>query len=225
MPVAGIASIMDPLHLCIALSPLSVYLLLLGVINLSRRPLVTNGARDAAALGVGISGFVVVGPMELFIPEATILRLGVFVWVLLLAFYSMCLTLFVLLMRPRLVIYNIRPDQVRTMLAELVNELDRESRWAGECLVIPNLGVQLHVEASPGMRNVQLIAAGTHQNYEGWHRLEKTLSSALRQVQSVRNPYGFSLVFFSLLMIGMVTFWLVQDADTVAHSLREMLRL
>ncbi|MDA1052069.1 MAG: hypothetical protein O3C40_16510 [Planctomycetota bacterium] len=216
---------MDPLHLCIALSPLSVYLLLLGVINLSRRPLVTNGARDAAALGVGISGFVVVGPMELFIPEATILRLGVFVWVLLLAFYAMCLTLFVLLMRPRLVIYNIRPDQVRPMLAELVNELDRESRWAGESLIIPNLGVQLHVEASAGMRNVQLIAAGAHQNYEGWHRLEKTLSSSLRQVQSVRNPYGFSLVFFSLLMIGTVTFWLVQDADTVAHSLREMLRL
>lgn len=163
--------------------------------------------------------------MELFVPDATILRLGVFVWALLLAFYAMCLTLFVLLMRPRLVIYNIRPDQVRPMLAELVNELDRESRWAGECLIIPNLGVQLHVEASPGMRNVQLIAAGTHQSYDGWHRLEKTLSTALRQVQSVRNPYGFSLVFFSLLMIGSITFWLVQDADTVAHSLREMLRL
>ncbi|MBI2481428.1 MAG: hypothetical protein HYV60_23150 [Planctomycetia bacterium] len=225
MPVGGIALIMDPLHLCIALSPLSVYLLLLGVINLSRRPLVTNGARDAAALGVAISGFVVVGPMELFVPEATILRLGVFVWALLLAFYAMCLTLFVLLMRPRLVIYNIRPDQVRPMLADLVNELDRESRWAGECLTIPNLGVQLHVEASAGMRNVQLIAAGAQQSYEGWYRLEKALSASLRQVRSVRNPYGFSLVFFSLLMIGSVTFWLVQDADTVAHSLREMLRL
>lgn len=225
MPVEGIASNMDPLHLCIALSPLSVYLLLLGVINLSRRPLVTNGARDAAALGLAISGFVIVGPMELFVPEATILRLGVFVWALLISFYAMCLTLFVLLMRPRLVIYNIRPDQVRPMLAELVNELDRESRWAGECLIIPNLGVQLHVEASAGMRNVQLIAAGANQSYDGWHRLEKTLTTSLRQVQSVRNPYGFSLIFFSLLMIGLVTFWLVQDADAVAQSLREMLRL
>ena len=216
---------MDPLHLCIALSPLSVYLLVLGVINLSRRPLVTNGARDAAALGVGISGFVVVGPMELFVPEATMLRLGAFVWVLLLTFYAMCLTLFVLLMRPRLVIYNIRPDQVRPMLADLVHELDRESRWAGECLIIPNLGVQLYVETSAGMRNVRLIATGSQQNYEGWQRLEKSLSTSLRQVQSVRNPYGFSLVFFALLMIGTVTFWIVQDADTVAHSLREMLRL
>ena len=216
---------MDPLHLCIALSPLSVYLLLLGVINLSRRPLVTNGARDAAALGVGISGLVVVGPIELFVPEATILRLGALVWALLIAFYAMCLILFVLLMRPRLVIYNIRPDQVRPMLAELVNELDRESRWAGECLILPNLGIQLHVEASGGMRNVQLIAAGANQSYEGWYRLEKSLSASLRQVRSARNPLGFSLIFFSLLMIGSVTFWLVQDADAVAHSLRELLRL
>lgn len=216
---------MDPLHLCIALSPLSVYLLLLGIINLSKRPLVTNGARDAAALGVGISGFVIVGPMELFVPEATILRLGVLVWALLLAFYAMCLTLLVLLMRPRLVIYNIRPDQVRPMLADLVNQLDRESRWAGECLIIPNLGVQLHVEASNAMRNVQLIAAGVNQSYEGWHRLEKALTAELQQVRSVRNPYGFSLVFFSLLMISIATFFLVQDAETVAHSLKEMLRL
>lgn len=75
------------------------------------------------------------------------------------------------------------------------------------------------------MRNVQLIAAGANQSYDGWHRLEKTLATSLRQVQSVRNPYGFSLIFFSLLMIGLVTFWLVQDADAVAQSLREMLRL
>jgi hypothetical protein len=92
-------------------------------------------------------------------------------------------------------------------------------------LIIPNLGIQLHVEASAGMRNVQLIAAGAHQSYEGWYRLEKALSASLRQVRSIRNPCGFSLVFFSLLLIALASFLLVRDADTVAHSLREMLRL
>ena len=215
---------MDSLHLCIALAPLSVYLLLLGVINLSRRPLVTNGARDAAALGVGLSGLIVVGPMELFLPEATVYRLGALAWLLLLAFYGMCLTLFVLLIRPRLVIYNIRPDQVRPMLAELVSQVDAKSRWAGECLIMPDLGVQLHVETSPAMRNVQLVATGPHQSYEGWNKLERKLSSELRDIQCARNPYGFSLVVFSIIMIASMTFWLVNDADTVAHSLREMLR-
>jgi len=216
---------MDPLHLCIALAPLSVYLLLLGVINLSRRPLVTNGARDAAALGVGVAGLIVVGPMELFLPEATVWRLGALAWLLLLAFYGMCLTLLVLLMRPRLVIYNIRHDQVRPLLADLVSQLDSKSRWAGECLIMPGLGVQLQLEASPTMRNIQLVAAGPHQSYEGWYKLERALTAELRGIQCARNPYGFSLVFFALFMIASMTFWLVNDAETVAHSLREMLRL
>jgi hypothetical protein len=216
---------MDPLHLSIALGPLAVYLLLLGAINLSRRPFVTNGARDAAALGVGVSGLVVAGPMELFLPEATAFRLGAFVWVLLLAFYGLCLTLFVLLMRPRLVIYNIGRDQMRPMLAHLVSELDGEARWAGESLILPKLGVQLYVESFAPLRIVQLVAAGSQQSYEGWRRLEQALSAELRQAAGARNPFGFSLVCFGVLLLAVVTICMVTDAETVAQSLREMLRL
>ena len=63
--------LMDPLHLCIALGPLAVYLLLLGIINLMPRPFMTSGARDTAALSIAISGFVVAGPMELFLPGSS----------------------------------------------------------------------------------------------------------------------------------------------------------
>ena len=66
----------DPLHLAIALGPLAVYFLLVGMINLSSRPLVTTGARDAAALGVGLSGLVFAGPMELFLPEDAAIHFG-----------------------------------------------------------------------------------------------------------------------------------------------------
>ena len=215
----------DPLRFCIALGPLAAYLLLLGAVNLSSRPFLTNGARDAAALGVGISGFVIVGPMELFLPEPTAFRLGAVVWVLLLVFYALCLTLLVLLMRPRLVIYNIRPDQVRPILGELVKELDGEARWAGECLIMPTLGIQLHVETFTPMRNVQLVAAGPRQNYEGWHKLEVALAAALRNTKSVRNPYGFGLVIVGLLIIALVTGFMVRDPETVVQSAQEMLRL
>ena len=67
---------MDPLHLSIALSPLAVYFVLLGIINLSARPQLTTGARDTAALAVGLSGLVVVGPMELFLPERAAAQFG-----------------------------------------------------------------------------------------------------------------------------------------------------
>jgi hypothetical protein len=215
---------LDPLHFCIALGPLAAYLFLLGVINLSSRPFLTNGARDCAALGVGIVGFVIVGPMELFLPEATAFQLGAWVWGLLLVAYSLMVTLCVMVMRPRLVIYNIQPDQVRPLLANILPRLDREARWAGECLILPSLGVQLHVEVFATMRNAQLIAAGPKQSFEGWMKLESAISTELRETISRRNPYGLSLVFTAVALIGMITLALVQDPAAIQESVREMLR-
>ncbi len=216
---------MDPLHFCIALGPLAAYLLLLGIINLSARPFVTTAARDMAALGVAISGFVVAGPMELFWPEAAALHLGGLVWPLLLAFYALCLTLFVLLIRPRLVIYNCTADQLRPILASVVAELDKEARWAGESLVLPSLGVQLHLESFRTLRNAQLVASGPRQSHIGWQRLEAALRRALRDLKTSPNPYGFFLVSASLIISTVIAFWLVSDQQGVAQALSEMLRL
>jgi hypothetical protein len=218
---------LDPLHLCIALGPVAVYLLLLGVLNLASRPFLTSGARDTAALGLAISGFVVAGPMELFLPllDAAVYLFGGYVWLLLLALYVMGLSLVVLLMRPRLVIYNIAGDQLRPILATAVAELDNTARWAGESLVLPQLGVQLHLEPFAAMRNIQLVASGPHQNFGGWRRLEQTLIVALRQTKTPPNPYGLSLILFGLMMVGMVTYAAVHNSHTLASSLWEMLRL
>ncbi len=215
---------MDPLHLCIALGPVAIYFLLLGTINLSRRPFVTSGTRDAAALGIAIGGFVVAGPMELFLPEAAAVRMGFWVWPTCIAFYILCLSLAVLLMRPRIVIYNVTFEQLRPSLADIVLRLDSESRWAGDSLVMPNLGVQLTVESQGMMKNVQLAAAGTEQSFQGWRLLESELTTALRSAKGTRNPYGMSLIMFGLLMAAAVVFWLSRDPQGVAQALNEMLR-
>lgn len=215
---------MDPLHLCIALGPLAIYFLLLGTINLSRRPFVTSGARDAASLGIAIGGFVIAGPIELFLPEAAAVRMGIWVWPTCLAFYILCLSLLVLLMRPRIVIYNVTFEQLRPSLADIVLRLDSESRWAGDSLVMPNLGVQLTVESQGMMKNVQLVAAGPQQSFQGWRLLEVELVEALRTAKGTRNPYGMSLIMFGLLMAGSLLFWLSRDPQGVAQALNEMLR-
>ena len=215
---------MDPLHLCIALGPVAIFFLLLGTINLSRRPFVTSGTRDAAALGIAIGGFVVAGPMELFLPEAAAVRMGFWVWPTCVAFYILCLSLAVLLMRPRIVIYNVTFEQLRPSLADIVLRLDSESRWAGDSLVMPNLGVQLSVESQGMMKNVQLAAAGNEQSFQGWRLLEAELSTALRSAKGTRNPYGMSLVMFGLLMAASVIYWLSRDPQGVAQALNEMLR-
>ncbi len=97
---------MDPFRLCLALGPVAMYLLLLGAVNLSRRSLLVSGVRDAAALALAVSGLVVIGPMELFFPFESAIKLGAYVvgCLLALALYVMCVVLWLLLLRPRLVI-------------------------------------------------------------------------------------------------------------------------
>ncbi len=214
----------DALHLCIALGPLAVYFLVMAYVNLASRPFLTTGARDVAALGMAIAGFIMAGPMELFLPEAASNRFGGYVWLLLLAFYGLCLTLVVLLMRPRLVIYNASPEQVRVILAEVVTKLDDEARWAGDSLVLPTLGVQLHVELFGAMRNVQLVSAGPRQSFAGWRSLELALAQTLRNTKSAPNPHGFGLLAASLLLISLMAYQLLSDPTTLVQGLNQMLR-
>ena len=215
---------MDPLHFSIALGPLAVYLLLLGVLHLSRHPFLTTGARDAAALGVAISGFVIAGPMELFLPHAAATRFGPYVWVLLIAFYFLCLTLFVLLMRPRLVIYHVTAEQLRSLLATVAVDLDKEARWAGDSLSLPQLGVQLHLEPGGTLRCIQLVSAGPRQNYAGWRRLELSLGLAVRRLRVGRNPFGLSFALLGIALLILITVRVVSDPLNLQQALSNMFR-
>jgi len=216
---------MDPFRMCLALGPAAVYVLLLGAINLSRRPLLVNGTRDAATLGLAVAGMVIVGPMELFFPDAAAVRFGPYVWLLLLAFYAMCLVLVLLLLKPRLIIYNMAADQLRPVLANLAGELDAEARWAGDSLSLPGLGVQLHIDNLIAMRNVSLVSVGSNQSHAGWRRLEMALETALVREEVPRNPRGISLVSAGVLIVITLILAIAGAPQAVAESLFDMLRL
>ena len=216
---------MDALHITLALGPLAVYLSLLGMINLSRRPFLTTGPRDLYALGVGLSGFAIVGPLDLFMPEPAALRLGPSVWLFLLVFYSLCLTTVVLIVRPRLIIYNLAPDQLRPLLADMISRLEWEHHWAGESLALPGLGVQLQVDRFAAMRNAAIVATSARQSYHGWRILEFELGEQLRRTEVEPNPVGAAMVLVGLLALLGSTAWIVVERDAVALGLFEMLRM
>ena len=219
---------MDPFHQCLAFGPLAVYLMLLGAINLARRPLLVSGARDAAALGLALSGLVIVGPLSLGFPDLLALRLGPggvrYVWIALVALYGLCLVLVILVLRPRLVIYNIPVDQLRPILAELVDLLDPQARWAGDSLVLPALGVQLHLDNTAWMRNVSLVSAGPKQDEGGWGRLESALRAALGGVEVPRNPRGVTLMSLGLFLGGVLAWTVASHSQAVARTLYELLQ-
>lgn len=185
---------MDPLRFAIAVVPLAAYLILVGAIGLRRRPLVVTGAGDLAAMGVALTGFAFVGPISLFRPAAATAELGNFVWLFLLAFYLLWVSLVVMLCRPRLVIYNLTADELRPVLAEAVRQLDPSARWAGDNLSLPSLGVHLHVDSLASMRNTSLVSSGGAQDLAGWRKLGKAVDRCLRPVATPPNARGTLLL-------------------------------
>jgi hypothetical protein len=143
---------------------------------------------------------------------------------MMLAAYALLVSLIILLLRPRLVIYNIRLEELRPLLADVVVRLDSESRWAGESLLIPKLGVQLHLENSPLLHNVQLVSAGPDQNIHGWRRLEISLTAALRKTRHQGNWFGAVATGLGLLFLATITYVLVRNPDGAVQALNEMLR-
>jgi hypothetical protein len=215
---------MDPLNLCIALGPLAVYLLLLGLIGLSSRPFLTSGFRDGATLAIAVAGFAMVGPLRLFVPETAVYRFGLLVWLILLVVYGLGAILTLLLLRPRLVIYNVTLDQFRPILASVVQEVDDQSRWAGDSLLLPKLGVHLHLESFPPLRNVQLLSTGAEQDFAGWRRLESEIGRRLSTVSVNRSPRGVGLIAVSLLITVAITFSMLIDQPALAREISELLR-
>ncbi len=195
-----------------------------GAISLSRRPVLVSGVRDAATLALAVSGLVVIGPMELFFPFAAAAKFGPHVWLLLLALYAMCVILWLLVLRPRLVIYNVSADKLRPILADAVNSLDAEARWAGESLALPGLGVQLYVDGFAALRGASLIAAGGRQSQAGWRRLEAALGAALSREEVARNPRGLVLLLAGLLCISAIVWTIAQNPQAVARSLLDVVQ-
>jgi hypothetical protein len=213
---------MDPFRLCLAIGPVAMYLLLLGAINLSRRPLLVSGVRDAASLALAVSGLLIIGPMDLFFPFAAEARFGPHVWLMLLALYALVVVLWLLLLRPRLVIYNISVDKLRPILADLVNRLDTEARWAGDGLAIPALGVQLYMDSFKAMRCVSLISAGGNQDHAGWRRLEAALGVELAREDAARNLRGLNLLIAGLLGVAAIVWVISCNPQAIAHSLLDI---
>ena len=216
---------MDPLHFCIATIPIAAYLMLIAGINLSRRTFITTGVRDLAALALAVVGFMVVGPMELFLPETVASLVGAWVWVPMLVLYALVTTLILLMMKPRLIAYNTNAEQLRPVIKEVIAELDSEARWAGDCVIAPRLGVQIAIEAHSGVRNVTLAAVGPEQDLDGWEKLKNRLQRALSKESQSPNVHGISYLILSVVLTITIVYTLLSGRQEIAQAFQEMMRM
>jgi hypothetical protein len=224
---------MDPLHLCIALLPLAVYLLIIATISFRGRPKVVSGYRDGMALGLALCGFAIAGPLELFLPESAAFRIGWFVWPLLIVLYLLLVLLAVLMARPRLVIYNLDSEELRPILSDVVRAMDPQSRWAGDSLAMPTRQLQLYIERTPNMRTVELVATSAEQDLQSWAQLERHLQRALGEKQTVHSTSRIArsgaapqlMLLTALFMLAILFVSIVRDHQAILAGLQELLRL
>ncbi len=214
---------MDTFSACLALGPLAVYLLLLGVINLARRPLVVSGTRETLSLGLALMGLAVVGPMQLFLPQEAATRFGQFVWLLLLGFYLLFLTLAVMLSRPRIVVYNVSVERLQAVLDETARRLDAQATWAGKALSMPSAHVHLQLDSFSPLANVSLVATSDDQSIGGWRRLAAALRANVRDVPAAGQSQGFWLVTWGFAVLAALALWAAEDPQAIARGLDRLL--
>lgn len=219
---------MDPLRFAIAAVPLSAYLLTIGLLHLRGRPVVVTGAADLMALGIGLTGIAIVGPLELFRPAAATTQMGAGVWAALVTLYWLWLLLAAMLCRPRLVVYNRTPEELRPDLSEAARLLDPGGRWAGDALALRALGVQLHLDGGRSTQTTSLIASGPDQDPAGWRRLRRAIDRGLRKSDSVGDGapgVGATLCGFAVGGLAITVWRLASDPAAVAEAARQLFGL
>ncbi|QGJ71863.1 Hypothetical protein PBC10988_35750 [Planctomycetales bacterium 10988] len=213
--------------LLVALLPLFFYGLLIFFFNARKRPSLLSGSLDLAALLVGISGFVIIGPMALLIPilfpDISPEYSGSYYTVFICFTYCLGSSLLLLAQKPSLVLYNCSIDTFLPIFESALEELETEVRWAGSTVSLPEAGIELHVEQIPWLRNVRLTSVGDHQSFLGWRRLEIALKKRLNETEVERNlpAMGTLAIGFVALLLLMVGF--LGDHQALAESMQILL--
>ncbi len=212
----------------LSLMPLAIYFVLVGMMNLTGRPFLVTGHRDQTARFLALTGFVAVGPMQLFFPVNASWSYGVGVWGVLLAIYALLCTLYLLLMRPSLNLYNVTLTEFRPFFSDKVVNWDPESRLAGDTVFMPTLGIQFYLEANPLLRTISLISAGPNQNYDGWRRFQKCLMDGLRTQKGTFFPkytVGIAFLLIGLAMLIGLHSLVWYDSATFIRAIPDFLRI
>jgi hypothetical protein len=208
----------------VALFPLALYLLAVGVVNSQRRPVLTTGTWDQAALAFGLSGLVLVGPLQLILkslkwmlvaPSAPILLVGIFI---------SGAAVLILSQPRRLVIYNFDARQMREDLIGMLRSIDPEAVLAGSRMMLPRLGLEIQIEAFPALRNVSLIAGSELVNEPNWRLLKQRLRDQLAEVEVAPGLVGQGFVAASGVFLFAPLWFVVRDPAGIAQAFLRILQ-
>ncbi len=207
----------------VAIIPVAIYFMLIGVLRLRTRPMVTSGWRDTLTLGIASAGLVAVGPMQLFTPPQAVERWHSWVWVALICLYVLGLTLILLSGKPRLIAYGLDYVQFRDVLFQAAKMVDDQSHWSADVLSMPLSGMQLAVEGTGSSRVQQATHVGMLQNLDDWMKLEGAFVRMGGKTTCPRSVAGWPLLIVGsgLLLSSIIP--LIRDPAAALAQLQNFL--
>lgn len=207
----------------IAVIPVALYFILIGLLRFRTRPMVTSGWRDTMTLGIAAAGLVAVGPMQLFTPTQATQTYGAWVWLMLFGFYALALIMLLLSSKPRLIAYGLDAEQFRDVLIEAARGIDPQSHWSRDVLTLPTCGLQLAIEATASPSVQQVVHVGALEKLDQWVRLEREFVRIGGKTSCGRSWAGaMLLVSGALLMIASIV-PLVRDPAAALAQLQSFL--
>lgn len=213
----------DPFPALIAFTPLILYLFFLAIVRIGGFAWVTTGGRDLAAVLAAVSGLIVVGPMELFFPNATASFLGVWVWIPLLLLYFLFACLLVLGARTKLVSYGRTAEDVYPAMIRAARSLDAGSTVNNEQLQVhlPAFAAHLRLENSPGHDCVSVLAFEPNLSPSFWTSFRTQLRTELRATSPPRPRRGWALMGVALAMAYMLVRYVASEPALLVEGFRE----
>ena len=215
----------EPFAVLLALVPLIGYLAVLSLIRLSGGTLVTTGARDIAALGVAISGLIAVGPIELFFPRPAATVFGAKVWIALVVFYGLCVSLIALTSRPKLVVYGRTPDELFQPLLAACHSIDPNASGDEETLqiVLPAAGVRIRADGQRLQDCAEIIAFEPNVSPLFWDKLLGALRTELTETSLARKRYGFTMLLAAGILSGLLIWQSFGNQELVVQGFKDWL--
>ncbi len=216
--------LVEPFPVVLALLPLIGYLLVLGTIRILGHALVTTGGRDIAALGVAISGFVAVGPAELFFPNAAATVFGAKIWIALVVFYALIVSLISLTSKPRLVVYGRSPADLYPPLLAAAKRIDPDAvAINGLRIHLPAKGIHFRLDGYRDADHAQVLAFEPGVPLQIWNQLLAAFREEVSKTPRPARRQGYLMLLSAAALIAILLWNGLEDQERVAQGFRAWL--
>ncbi|MGB7346448.1 MAG: hypothetical protein WBD20_19670 [Pirellulaceae bacterium] len=214
----------EPFPLLLALLPLIGYLLILGTIRILGHALVTTGGRDIAALGVAVSGLVAIGPTELFFPNSAATVFGPLVWIALIVFYALIVSLMALTSTPRLVVYGRGPEDLYQALVASAKRIDANAvAIDGLRVHLPASGIHFRLDGYRDADHAQVVAFEPGVPLRIWNAMLAGMREEVSKLPRPAQRHGHLMLIAAAGLIGILIWQGAGNHEQVVQQFRNWL--